>query len=107
MKPMIGARETTPPGTPEAERRWDIRDFNTGRPGPLIGRMARRVRPVYDGRPGRPWRGFAVVDLAGREIAWGLNAEQALQSADAAFKAGARLDTSAQVANQVANQAAE
>lgn len=98
MTPMIGARETTPPGTPEAERKWDIRDFNTGRPGPVIGRMARRVRPVYDGRPGRPWLGFAVDDLGGREIAWGLNADQALQSADAAFKTRARLGNQAQAA---------
>lgn len=93
MTPMIGARETTPPGTAQVDRRWDIRDFNTGKPGPVIGRMARRVRPVYDGRPGRPWLGFAVDDLGGREIAWGLDADQALQSADAAFKARARAAT--------------
>ena len=104
---MIGARETTPPGMPEADRRWDVRDYATGKPGPVIGRMARRVKPVYDGRPGRPWLGFAVHDLAGRQIAWGLNAEQALQSADAAFKAGtrSRARTTAQVQAQV--QAAE
>ncbi len=102
MKPMIGARETTPPGTPEADRRWDIRDYATGKPGPVIGRMARRVRPVYDGRPARPWLGFAVHDLEGREIAWGLNADHALQSADAAFKAHARFGSPAQAINQAA-----